>query len=69
MLPQTRARKPGEVDVARVVAFAKLEDCTSLQQPIALLTRPEMMALLLDARGLDRLAALDRPAPVLKNVK
>src|SRR5205814_3218720 len=55
MLPQTRARTPREVDVARVVAFAKLEDCTSLQQPIALLTRPAMMALLLDAPGLHRL--------------
>ena len=69
MLPRTRARKPGEVDVARVVAFAKLDDCTSLQQAAALLTRAEMMALLLDPRGLDRLAALDRAPPVLKNVK
>jgi membrane glycosyltransferase len=69
MLPQTPARKPGEIDVARVVAFAKLEDCTSLQQAIALLTRAEMMALLLDRHGLDRLAALDRAPPALKNVK
>ena len=52
-----------------MVAFAKLDDCTSLQQAAALLTRAEMMALLLDPRGLDRLAALDRAPPVLKNVK
>ena len=69
MLPQTPARKPGEIDVARVVAFAKLEDCTSLQQAIALLTRAEMMALLLDRHGLDRLVTLDRAPPALKNVK
>jgi membrane glycosyltransferase len=69
MLPQVPARKPGEIDVARLVAFAKLEDCESLQQTIALLTRAEMMALLLDRHGLDRLAALDRPPPALKNVK
>ena len=69
MLPQMPARKPGEIDVARLVAFAKLDDCTNLQQAIALLTRAEMMALLLDAHGLDRLAALDRALPALKNVK
>ena len=69
MLPQIPARRPGEIDVARVVAFARLEDCISLQQATALLTRAEMMALLLDARGLDRLAALDRALPALKNVK
>jgi membrane glycosyltransferase len=69
MLPQTPARKAGEIDVARVVAFAKLEDCTNLQQASVLLTRAEMMALLLDAHGLDRLAALDRALPALKNVK
>ncbi|TMI98918.1 MAG: glucans biosynthesis glucosyltransferase MdoH [Alphaproteobacteria bacterium] len=69
MLPQMAARQPGEIDVARVVAFAKLEDCISLQQAIQLLTRAEMMALLMDAHGLDRLAALDRAVPALKNVK
>jgi len=69
MLPQMPARRPGEIDIARVVAFAKLEDCTSLQQATALLARAEMMALLLDAHGLDRLAALDRAPPMLKNVK
>jgi membrane glycosyltransferase len=69
MLPQMPVRRPGEIDVARVVAFAKLEDCTSLQQATALLARAEMMALLLDAHGLDRLAALDRAPPTLKNVK
>jgi membrane glycosyltransferase len=69
MIPQMPTRKPGEIDIARVVAFAKLEDCTNLQEAAALLTRAEMMALLLDTHGLDRLAALDRVTPALKNVK
>jgi membrane glycosyltransferase len=69
MLPRAPARKPGDVDIARVVAFAKLEDCTTQQQAATILTRAELMALLLDARGLDRLAALDRAPPSLKNMK
>jgi membrane glycosyltransferase len=69
MLPQAPARKPGEIDVARVVALAKLDDCATLQQAEAALTRAELMALLLDARGLDRLAALDRGQPALKSMK
>jgi membrane glycosyltransferase len=69
MLPPAKARKMGEVDVALVVALAKLDDCTSLKEASALLTRAEMMALLVDARGLDKLAALDRAPPVLKNVR
>jgi len=69
MLPQAPARKPGEVDVARVVALAKLEDCATLRDAAALLTRAETMALLFDARGIDRLAALDRAPPGLKTMK
>ena len=69
MLPQAAARKPGEVDVARVVALAKLEDCASLQEAATSLTSAELMALLSDARGLDRLAALDRGQPALKSMK
>ena len=69
MLPQAPARKPGDVDVARVVALAKLEDCTTLRDAAALLTRAETMALLADARGIDRLAALDRAPPSLKTLK
>ena len=71
MLPRAPAREPGDVDIARVVAFARLEDCTTLQQAAAMLTRAELMALLLDAGGLDRLAALERaPAPPsLKSMK
>ena len=68
-LPPPPARTPGEVDVARVVAFVKLDDCETLAQAGAMLTRTEMMALLSDTRGLDRLAALERGAPGLKNVK
>jgi membrane glycosyltransferase len=69
MLPPAPARKPGEIDVARVVAFAKLDDCATPQQVEAVLTRAELMALLLDARGLDRLAALERGQPALKSMK
>jgi membrane glycosyltransferase len=69
MLPATPARKPGEVDVTRVVALAKLDDCATLQQASAVLTRAEIMALLSDADGLQRLAALDRGHPALKSMK
>jgi membrane glycosyltransferase len=69
MLPATPARKPGEVDVTRVVALAKLEDCATLQQASAVLTRAEIMALLSDASGLQRIAALDRGQPALKSMK
>jgi membrane glycosyltransferase len=69
MLPQAPTRKPGEIDVARVVALAKLDDCASLQQVEAVLTRAELMALLSDPRGLDQLAALDRGQPALKSMK
>jgi len=69
MLPQAPARKPGEIDVARVVALARLDDCATLQQVKAALTRAELMALLSDARGLDRLAALERGQPALKSMK
>jgi membrane glycosyltransferase len=69
MLPATPARKPGEVDVTRVVALAKLDDCATLQQATAVLTRAEIMALLSDGNGLQRLAALDRGQPALKSMK
>jgi membrane glycosyltransferase len=58
LLPTLTPRKRGEVDVALVVALAKLEDCTTLTQAHEALTRQETMALLSDARGVDRLAAL-----------
>jgi membrane glycosyltransferase len=58
MLPRLPPRKRGEVDVALVVALAKLEDCTTLTQAVEMLTRQETMALLSDARGVDRLAAI-----------
>ena len=69
MLPQAPPRKPGEIDVAHVVALAKLDDCATLHQVEAALTRAELMALLADARGLDRLAALERGQPALKSMK
>ncbi|MFL5178699.1 MAG: glucans biosynthesis glucosyltransferase MdoH [Microvirga sp.] len=69
MLPATPTRKPGEVDVTRVVALAKLDDCATLQQATAVLTRAEIMALLSDGNGLQRLAALDRGQPALKSMK
>jgi len=58
LLPKLTQRKRGDVDVALVVALAKLEDCTTLTQARETLTRQETMALLSDARGVDRLAAL-----------
>jgi membrane glycosyltransferase len=58
LLPKFTPRKRGDVDVALVVALAKLEDCTTLTQARETLTRQETMALLSDARGVDRLAAL-----------
>lgn len=69
MLPDAPARKPGEIDVTRVVALAKLDDCITLQQATAVLTGGEMTAVLLDASGLDKLAALERAPPALKNVR
>jgi membrane glycosyltransferase len=69
MLPPAGPRKAGDVDVARVVGIAKLEDCTTLREAAAVLTRAETMAILSDPRGLERLAALDRAQPSLKNVK
>jgi len=62
MLPAPTARKVGHVDVALVVGLAKLEDCTSLREANAALTRQELMALLADARGVDRLAGLSQAA-------
>jgi membrane glycosyltransferase len=58
LLPRLTPRKRGDVDVALVVALAKLEDCATLTQARETLTRQETMALLSDARGVDRLAAL-----------
>ncbi len=69
MLPGTAARKPGEVDVALVVGLAKLDDCATVRDAAAVLTRAETIAILSDVRGIDRLAALDRAQPALKNVK
>jgi membrane glycosyltransferase len=57
MLPAV-ARKRGEVEVALLIGLAKLEDCETLDEADAMLTRPETMALLSDARGVDRLMAL-----------
>ena len=60
MLPQEGARKRGEVDTTRVVALARLDDCASLQDVSELLAPQETMAVLLDPRGLDRLAERER---------
>jgi len=68
MLPPAAARRRGDIEVALVVGLAKLDECTTLAEASAALTRTETMALLTDARGLDRLAALDRAQPALKNV-
>jgi membrane glycosyltransferase len=69
MLPQGAPRKRGEVEIALVVGLAKLEDCTTVEEAAAMLPRTEIMAILTDARALDRLAALDRAQPSLKSVE
>jgi len=43
-----------------VIGLAKLDDCMSLAEADAMLTRQEKMAVLGDARGVDRLAELAR---------
>jgi membrane glycosyltransferase len=68
MLPNGVARKRGVVEAALVVGLAKLEDCTTLAEAAGTLTRVETMAVLSDARGIDRLAQLDRGQINLKNV-
>jgi membrane glycosyltransferase len=69
MLPQAAARKRGKIEVALVVGLAKLDECDTLAEASATLSRAETMALLSDARGLDRLSALDRTQTSLKNVR
>ena len=68
MLPKETPRKAGDVDVARVIARAKLEDCGSIREAAALLTKRETMAVLADAHSLDRLAAFERTQPNLIDV-
>ena len=58
LLPETPERKRGEIDAALVIGLAKLDDCTSLTEADAMLASEEKMAVLSDARGMDRLAEL-----------
>ncbi len=58
LLPKSAARNRGDVNVALVVGLEKLADCETLNEADAVLTRQEKMALLSDARGVDKLAAL-----------
>jgi membrane glycosyltransferase len=58
LLPAQPPRKRGDVDVTRVVALAKLNDCASLAEADEVLARQEKMALLCDPEGFERLAAL-----------
>jgi membrane glycosyltransferase len=53
-----RARRRGEVDVALVVGLAKLDDIDSLADALHSLTQRELVAVLGNGRGLDRLVAL-----------
>ena len=59
LLPAPPPRRRGDVDVALAVGLAKLADCTNLTEAEAMLTRQEKMAVLSDARGVDRLVALE----------
>ena len=58
LLPAAQTRKRGDVDIMLVVALAKLDDCATLAEAEAVLTRAEKMALLSDPRGFERLARL-----------
>jgi membrane glycosyltransferase len=58
LLPAQPPRKRGDVDVTRVVALAKLNDCANLAEADEVLARQEKMALLSDPEGFERLAAL-----------
>ncbi len=61
MLPTAAARRRGDVDAALVIGLAKLDDCAGVDEADAMLTQREKMAVLSDARGLDRLARLNMP--------
>ena len=69
MLPREAPRRTGEIDVSRVVAFAKLEDCATLSEAAAVLTPRETMAALADARALDQLVALHHSQSDVINLK
>jgi membrane glycosyltransferase len=69
MLPHEALRKAGEIDVDRVVALARLEDCATLTEAAATLTKRETMACLNDARALDRLSLLESNPSSVINLK
>jgi membrane glycosyltransferase len=63
-----RPRPRGEVDVALVVGLAKLDEFDTLDEALRGLTRKELVAVIGDRRGLDRLVRLaaratDCPSP------
>jgi hypothetical protein len=60
MLPPPRRRSRRDLDVHLVVGLAKLEECTTLEEALEVLTDAEKRALLGSERGLERLAALWR---------
>jgi membrane glycosyltransferase len=60
MLPPPRRRSRHDLDVHLVVGLAKLEECTTLEEALEVLTDAEKRALLGSERGLERLAALWR---------
>ena len=60
MLPPPRRRSRRDLDVHLVVGLAKLDECTSLEEALEILTEAEKRALLGSERGIERLAALWR---------
>jgi membrane glycosyltransferase len=60
MLPPRPPARRGEVDVDLVVGLARVEAAENFATALAALSPRETMALLCDARGVDRLAALWR---------
>jgi membrane glycosyltransferase len=59
-LPPPRRRARRDLDVHLVVGLAKLDECTTLDEALEVLTEPEKRALLGSERGLERLAMLRR---------
>ena len=68
MLPRAPHASPA-TSISRAWSRSPSSRIAPRCQQAATLTRAELMALLSDARGLDRLAALDRAPPSLKNMK
>lgn len=59
---EPRARRRGDVDVDLVVAIARLDEATTTEDARAMLSDRELLAVLSDARGFERLMQIVREA-------